>query len=382
MGIVLGSNFDVQTILPLDSRDVAADITARNAIVSGRRYQGLSVYVVADSKTYQLQGGILNANWVEVGSGGSGGLPIAGTTNQALTKIDATDYNTQWSTVDKTFVGLANVDNTSDANKPISTATQTALDLKASLINLLDHEADTTNIHGIADTAQLVTIAGAQTLTNKTLTSPTIDVATLDGQASTPTNPSAGFFKAYVKDSSGMLTILNSAGVETEVGSAAGGGAVGANWQPVLGFGVAESYEYSEKVLLFTNDSNRVMLWIRVPTSYKLGNPITVRLSFYSSASANNWAFFITSSLVRVNTDSIISTLNQGSVTSADITNTVALRLRQISFVIAPIGEINATAISPGDIIRMQLTRTPAAVGPQDTQDVRLIPSSTEVSFS
>jgi len=36
-------------------------------------------------------------------------------------------------TIDKTFVGLANVDNTSDANKPISSATQTALDLKASL---------------------------------------------------------------------------------------------------------------------------------------------------------------------------------------------------------------------------------------------------------
>ena len=33
--------------------------------------------------------------------------------------------------ITKTHVGLANVDNTSDANKPVSTATQTALDLKA-----------------------------------------------------------------------------------------------------------------------------------------------------------------------------------------------------------------------------------------------------------
>jgi hypothetical protein len=31
------------------------------------------------------------------------------------------------------MVGLGNVDNTSDANKPVSTATQTALDLKATL---------------------------------------------------------------------------------------------------------------------------------------------------------------------------------------------------------------------------------------------------------
>lgn len=35
--------------------------------------------------------------------------------------------------ITKTMVGLANVDNTSDANKPISTATQSALDLKAPL---------------------------------------------------------------------------------------------------------------------------------------------------------------------------------------------------------------------------------------------------------
>lgn len=36
-------------------------------------------------------------------------------------------------TLDKTAVGLANVDNTSDANKPVSTATQTALNAKADL---------------------------------------------------------------------------------------------------------------------------------------------------------------------------------------------------------------------------------------------------------
>jgi hypothetical protein len=38
-----------------------------------------------------------------------------------------------WQTLSKTAVGLANVDNTSDINKPISTATQTALNAKAPL---------------------------------------------------------------------------------------------------------------------------------------------------------------------------------------------------------------------------------------------------------
>lgn len=39
-----------------------------------------------------------------------------------------------WQTLSKTAVGLGNVDNTSDASKPISTATQNALNLKADLV--------------------------------------------------------------------------------------------------------------------------------------------------------------------------------------------------------------------------------------------------------
>jgi len=63
------------------------------------------------------------------------GVAAGGTAGQALTKIDGTNYNTQWTTIDKAFVGLGNVDNTSDLNKPISTATQTALNAKEDVAN-------------------------------------------------------------------------------------------------------------------------------------------------------------------------------------------------------------------------------------------------------
>lgn len=46
-----------------------------------------------------------------------------------------------WQTLNKAAVGLANVDNTSDASKPISSATQTALDAKAA----------TSHVHAAAD---------------------------------------------------------------------------------------------------------------------------------------------------------------------------------------------------------------------------------------
>jgi hypothetical protein len=49
-----------------------------------------------------------------------------------------------WQTLNKADVGLANVDNTSDANKPVSTATQTALDGKQAA------DSDLTAIAGLS----------------------------------------------------------------------------------------------------------------------------------------------------------------------------------------------------------------------------------------
>jgi hypothetical protein len=57
---------------------------------------------------------------------GLGGVPTSRTVNGHALTADVT--------VTKTDVGLANVDNTSDANKPVSTATQTALNLKENSI--------------------------------------------------------------------------------------------------------------------------------------------------------------------------------------------------------------------------------------------------------
>jgi hypothetical protein len=45
-------------------------------------------------------------------AGGGTGIPSGGTTNQALTKSSNADYATAWTTIDKAFVGLSNVENT------------------------------------------------------------------------------------------------------------------------------------------------------------------------------------------------------------------------------------------------------------------------------
>lgn len=62
------------------------------------------------------------------------GIATGGTTSQVLYKVSGTDYDTGWKTLAKSDVGLGNVDNTSDASKPVSTAQQAALDAKADLV--------------------------------------------------------------------------------------------------------------------------------------------------------------------------------------------------------------------------------------------------------
>ena len=58
-------------------------------------------------------------------------VPATGTTNNGkLLQAGATAGSMQWVAPTKAMVGLGNADNTSDANKPVSTAQQTALDKK------------------------------------------------------------------------------------------------------------------------------------------------------------------------------------------------------------------------------------------------------------
>lgn len=114
------------------------------------------------------------------------GIPTGGTTNQILAKKSNANYDTEWRdeqaalvrsvngkvgdvVITKSDVGLANVDNTSDANKPISTATQTALNTKAN-DSAVVHKTGNESISGIktfADSPVVPTPTTATQAANK-----------------------------------------------------------------------------------------------------------------------------------------------------------------------------------------------------------------------
>lgn len=134
--------------------DLAADVAS---IADGE-----ICYAIDQDQYYQNEGGVLvsvgatKAQGALADSALQPGDNVSSLTNDAgyITSADipadaVTSVNGYTGVVvlDKADVGLGNVDNTSDANKPISDATQTALDAKADLVN------------GVIPTSQIPAIA-------------------------------------------------------------------------------------------------------------------------------------------------------------------------------------------------------------------------------
>ncbi len=101
--------------------------------------------------------------------------PISTATQNALnTKAASTDLTTAIGNLNKSSVGLANVDNTSDIAKPISTATQTALNLKANITDVNSQISGLTkaavglgNVDNTSDAAKPISTATQTALNTK-----------------------------------------------------------------------------------------------------------------------------------------------------------------------------------------------------------------------
>jgi len=200
-GVALGvATLDGSGYIPTSQLPPLAKITV-NAVADQAARLALTVEpgdiaIQSDNgTTYVLQSSpaSTNANWKEISATAAISAAVSAhesdTTNVhgiGDTSILVTTTGTQTLTnktitsptgLVKADVGLSNVDNTSDADKPVSTA-QAAADAavaSTAATALSNHESDTSNVHGIADTSVLVTLSGSQTLLNKTLTSPVIN---------------------------------------------------------------------------------------------------------------------------------------------------------------------------------------------------------------
>lgn len=167
------------------------------------------------------------------------GMAVATTTGGVLITSDATKTELdRLSGLGSTAVGVS--DTRTLTNKSLSDSTTAIVDVTdpskqikfdaggtASTSTTIAAAQTANRVLTLPDTTDtLVGRATTDTLSNKTFSDP----LTLDGQASSPTAPSSGFYKMFMSDTTQKLTIMDSAGVETTVGSGAGGiNYIGAN---------------------------------------------------------------------------------------------------------------------------------------------------------
>lgn len=142
------------TFTPKGAYNVATDYTVGDMVsYDGSSYIMYSDAVAGTIPTDTTKWGVVSNKG---NTGPTGPTGTAGTTDHLLLSNIGTNTHAAIDThiastanphsVTKAQVGLGSVDNTTDLEKPISTATQTALDA---------HKADTTAVHGIADTSAL-----------------------------------------------------------------------------------------------------------------------------------------------------------------------------------------------------------------------------------
>jgi len=109
----------------------------------------------------------------------------------------------------KTDVGLGNVDNTADANKPISTFTQTALDLKADDSAVVHKSGDET-ITGVKNFTGTLQSGGSNVL-NAASVGAANGVASLDGSTKVPIAQLPNLSSSYVSTAGGSQISINDA---------------------------------------------------------------------------------------------------------------------------------------------------------------------------
>jgi len=172
--------------------------------------------------------------------------------------------------ITKSMVGLNNVDNTSDANKPVSTATQTALNLKQ------DTLVSGTNIKTINST----TLLGSGDITTGTVTSVGVSMPSAFSVASSPITTSgtiaitgAGVVSQYVRGDGSLANFPLSSGGGSSIsyylnGSVAQGTLGGVafkeiNKTPIIGAGTDFTISadgYIQSFITDANDPNQLLI--------------------------------------------------------------------------------------------------------------------------
>lgn len=194
-----------------------------------------------------------------------------------------------WQTLDKTAVGLGNVDNTSDANKPISTATQTALDGKVPTSRTINGYALTSNITLTKSDVGLSNVPNTDATNATNITSGTLPDARLSANVTVQGNSFNSANQLVKLDAGGKLptsTIPSLALVETfVVGSQAAMLALTAQMGDV-----AVRTDNNRSYILQSEPATTLSNWVQLLVPDSETDPVYTASSWFSTTNnASNW---------------------------------------------------------------------------------------------
>jgi hypothetical protein len=303
-------------------------------------------------------------------------------TNAATSATNAATSATAAQTAENNAETAETNAETAETNAAASAAAAAA-SAAAAAAAVATHEADTTNIHGIADTSALATKAGTEVLTNKDydggtasnarrITVPSAAKATLDGLTR-----KAGTI-VFATD-----TLLFYYDNGTNLVPPGGGGGTALLWHIEAGSAPIEAFEYGHEVLKFTADGRGVekaFATYKVPDSYVAGSPIHVKVGAYSPSSSNTILMQITGYLIRKNTDAVDSSTNSETSPNSALTNNLANEYQEFdcNMTADASGKLNNVSVAPGDVLLFILFRGTDT----DTEDIRVIKSASEVTLT
>jgi len=159
-------------------------------------------------------------------------------------------------------------------------------------------------------------------------------------------------------------------------------GGYGFTWNPKAGSAPLEDFENGEKIYEFQNNVTQFLVaFIKVPEGYVAGTQIKLYIGYYTSSTTNN-VFLVTDTyLIRESTDAVTSTTNKHDSTNTEDTNgSPGSRYNKVELDLTDAdGEINSVAVSAGDMLRVELTRDWGNESTPDTNDTKVIPSSSEI---
>lgn len=203
-------------------------------------------------------------------------------------------------------------------------------------------------------------------------------------------SPAIGDFDiiAKVGDETKQITVTNNSGGPQDLacmilqagGASAGGGGGGSlNWDEPPGSSPVAASENGQKVFLFeSGSSNKLVAFIKIPSSHSPGSQLNMNLAMYSESVANTILLKSDSFLIRKDTDAIDSVANTHVSINTALTNTApANRYREATVDITDgAGQVNSITVQPGDMIKVELSRG----SDSDSADIKFIPNGTEVN--